>query len=93
MKDGPNQQDISAAQAYYNGDELEAKVEGVNQRTEVCAIEVWEMVYGKRRGDFDLRRAKEINDILRNTPGWEKYPYPKPFKHYGNQRGFKRKNV
>jgi putative DNA primase/helicase len=80
--------------AYYNGDDdLEAKPKGTQQRTKVCALEIWELVYGGRRKEIDDRKAKEINDVLRNTPGWKR-PNSKSkqlnFPGYGQQRAFVR---
>jgi predicted P-loop ATPase len=41
----------------------------------VCAREIWVEMLGYEEEKFTSGRAREINAILRNTPGWELYPH------------------
>lgn len=60
-------------------------------RSKVCALEVWCELFGEKPANLKRADSVEINQILRNAPGWEPantIRFPEP---YGRQRGFKRK--
>lgn len=46
----------------------------VTVKNRVCAIEIWSEMLGFSKDKFTTAKAREINDILRNTPGWGIYP-------------------
>lgn len=63
--------------------------EGTEVRTRVCAIEIWQELF---RGDpkgFTPMQAREINNILRQVPGWKIYSSVN-CGIYGRQRAFVR---
>lgn len=43
-------------------------------KNRVCAMEIWCELLGFPRDKFTNAKAKEINAILKNTPGWRIYP-------------------
>lgn len=43
-------------------------------RNRVCAMEVWEELLGLRKDKFTPAKAREINAVMKNTPGWGIYP-------------------
>ena len=80
--------DASMRRAFHAGGEG-FKFEGeFVARTEVCALEIWEVVFNGHKA-MNQRDARRINAIIRNVPGWE----VKVIRggHYRNQRGFSTK--
>src|SRR5690625_749948 len=66
--------------------------EGVTtERDRVCALEIWVEVYGGDPKNMKPMDARNINDIMREMPGWERSKSTLRFgKIYGTQRGFTR---
>lgn len=66
--------------------------EGTEVRTSVCAIEIWQELF---RGDpkaFTQAQAREINNILRQIPGWKNQSSVN-CGIYGRQRAFIRETI
>lgn len=40
----------------------------------VCALEIWSELLGFSKDKFTTAKAREINSVLKNTPGWIIYP-------------------
>lgn len=57
--------------------------DGSGIRNRVCALEVWTELLGFPRDKFTNAKAKEINAILKNTPGWKVYPNNKGKARHG----------
>ena len=57
-------------------------------RNRICALEIWCEVYNGQPKDLPRSTAAEINDTIRNLPGWEKCRVR--FGYCGVQRGFQR---
>ncbi|MBU5594899.1 virulence-associated E family protein [Amphibacillus sp. MSJ-3] len=67
------------------------QVEGTVQRDRVCALEIWVEVLGGDPKNFRPVDARNINDILREMPGWIQHRSTLRFgKLYGQQRAFVR---
>ncbi|SDJ76543.1 virulence-associated E family protein [Salimicrobium halophilum] len=71
--------------------------EGTMIRDRVCALEIWVECLGNSRNLFRAQDRREINDILRNMPGWKPNDSTKKGtlrfgKEYGVQRAYIRKN-
>ena len=64
------------------------KVEGTEERTKICAIEVWCEMLGNNMGRFNQREAREINNVLKQMDGWEPIASTRCGKPYGKQRAF-----
>jgi len=66
---------------------------GTEPKTKVCALEIWVELYKGDIGRLTNMQSREINDILKRTPGWG---YPQNSKTgmmrfgnlYGKQRAF-----
>jgi len=58
-------------------------------RKRVCALEIWQDYY-KQAGEMSYSDAKQINDLLREIPGWVKYAGKLRFEKYGLQRCYVR---
>lgn len=64
---------------------------GSVKRDRVCALEIWVELMGGDPKNFRPIDARNINDILRNMPGWKPYGSTLRFgKLYGQQRAFVR---
>lgn len=76
---------------YLNGDDNSP--EGVNQRRNVTAYEVYTELFGGSPKDFSLKVSREINDMLRQFKDWEytAFRYTKG-KLKSVKRGFVRKD-
>lgn len=87
---------ISARRRFIHGREFSSSLEGKVKRERVCAAEIWVELFEGEQRDLKQGKAKEINDILRNIEGWEKYSKSegrmKFGKNYGLQTAFIRKN-
>lgn len=62
-------------------------------KDKVCALEIWTEILHFPREKFTSAKAREINTVLKNTPGWKLYPYNKGrTRHgdYGKQTVFER---
>lgn len=63
-------------------------------RDKISVIEVWcELLEGDKK-DLDQRKSREITTLILKSGEWERIKTPRNFGYlYGNQRGFKRKNL
>lgn len=59
-------------------------VEDGKIRDKVCAIEIWCDLLNLSRDKFTTAKAREINLILKNTPGWRIYPKNNGRTRHGN---------
>lgn len=96
--------DINQRKNYFAGefdniieDEVEADVDNLVERDRVCSLEIWVECLGNDVKRFPPVERREINDVLRNMPGWQKYDGNKSGmlrfgKNYGNQRAFVKEN-
>ena len=67
--------------------------EGTEERTKVCALEVWCELLGGSKANFPNSEQREIKMIIEKC-GWERTPGAIKFSGgYGKQRGFKRSKV
>lgn len=65
-------------------------------RNRVCAMEIWCEMLGNNKETFTSGKAREINHVLKNTPGWRMYPSNNGrVRHgnYGTQTVFERVTV
>jgi predicted P-loop ATPase len=84
-----NEKDISARKLYLSGDF--GGQEGTAKRDRVCALEIWVEVFNGDPKQFRPVDARNINDILREMPGWKPYGSTLSFgKNYGQQRAYVR---
>jgi predicted P-loop ATPase len=58
-------------------------------RTEVCGIEIWEEMLGRRTSDLDQRQMQKIAFALKQVPGWHSAGRQNTEK-YGRQRVYRR---
>jgi len=83
--------DITERRMYLSGD-FEGEVPGTLEREKVCAMEVWVEAMNGIPKDLPPIKAREINDIIRRSPGWTEYRKSrgrmKFGKNYGIQRAF-----
>jgi len=77
-------------QEYFNPKEPFITSEGTEPRDRVCALEVWVEAMNGSPKAMGRMQAMEINNVLRNMPGWEPFRGVKKFGPYGVQRGFYR---
>jgi predicted P-loop ATPase len=61
---------------------------GSVERTKVCALEIYCELFGGTTKDMDRVKMREINDILRQVPGWKEEKKAAKFKIYGVQKLF-----
>lgn len=82
-----NKRSLNERRMYWSGEFRQGQCETI-ERDRICAAEVWceclngDLKYMKRADSV------EINSILANTTGWEKYRGR--FGVYGNQKGYKK---
>lgn len=83
--------DLSQRKLYLDGDFGHS--DKTMQRDRTCALEIWVEVLNGDPKNFRPVDARNINDILREMPGWEHHRgSPLSFgKPYGRQRAFVRK--
>lgn len=75
----------------YLDDEFNSYEGVTTERDRVCALEIWVEVYGGDPKNMKPMDARNINDIMREMPGWERSKSTLRFgKIYGTQRGFTR---
>ena len=81
--------DIGARRRYLHGTDFGEAPKGTVRRDRVCAIEIWVELFEGEPKQFGPIQAREINDILRRTPGWMYHKNKLRFgKIYGTQRAF-----
>lgn len=62
---------------------------GTEQKDEVCLLQIWCEALGKDKSDFNSMRARELSNIMRMLPEWERGKQ-KRFKIYGAQAFYRR---
>lgn len=76
------------------GDEAGDLADGRFLQVRTCAIAIWCECLGGNRVNFTNAKARELNTVLRNMPGWKPYKDNKSgkmrFKNYGVQRAYTR---
>lgn len=84
--------DMYERRNFINGGEFTDTYEATMLRTKVSVIEIWcELLNGDPKQLTPLQ-SREINDILRSLPGWERAKNPLNFgAAYGRQRAYVRK--
>ena len=60
------------------------------KRTKICALEIWVECFGKDAGAIRRMDTVEINNILSNIKGWERFKTVQRFGEFGRQKGFKK---
>lgn len=96
---------ISERKNYYAGefdplidsDDPTADIDNLIDREKVCSLEIWVECLGNDIKRFPPVERREINDVLRNMPGWKKYEGNKKGSlrfgnNYGSQRAFVKEN-
>lgn len=85
-----NSKELSERKLFLDGDF--GGNDGSVLRDRVCALEIWVEVFNGDPKQFRPVEARNINDILREMPGWFPYGSTLSFgKMYGQQRAFVRK--
>lgn len=62
---------------------------GTEQKDEVCLLQIWCEALGKDKSDFNSMRARELSNVMRMLPEWERGKQ-KRFKIYGAQAFYRR---
>ena len=75
---------------FFNPEDSFITNDGTEPRTRVCALEVWVEAMNGAPKAMGRMQANEINNVLRNLPGWEPIRKNARFGPYGVQRGFMR---
>lgn len=66
------------------------QAQGTIQRDRVCAIEIWCELFDGDMRNFELRYAREINNMLRVTEGWKRYETETGKQRFGKLYGIQR---
>ncbi|MFZ5818228.1 MAG: VapE domain-containing protein, partial [Bacillota bacterium] len=87
--------DIPERRQYIHGGDFGETPRGTVRRDRVCAMEVWVELFNGDPRTLSPMTAREINDILRQVPGWKPYIGGTQSRlyfgrHYGRQRAFVR---
>ena len=87
--------DTVSRKIYYNSynSDVEGQLGCFEPIDRVCAAAMWVEAIGGELKMLDKTKAREINDIVRNVPGWEQKAVIKFGDAYGNTRGFIREKV
>lgn len=56
----------------------------ITVKDRVCALEIWCELLGFSKDKFTTAKAREINGVLKNTPGWRVYPKNNGRVRHGN---------
>lgn len=84
--------DMYERRNYINGGEFSDTYEPTMLRTKVSVIEIWCELFNGDPKQLTPLLSREINDILRSLPGWERCTSSLRFgAAYGTQRGYIRK--
>lgn len=79
--------DLGKRQDFW-ADGFEDEGKGTEQRVKVCALEVWQELFNGDTKSYSQQQAREINNILRQLPGWRRSTSVDCGEPYGRQRGF-----
>jgi len=83
--------DMYERRNFINGSEFSDTYEPTMLRTKVCVLEIWCELFNGDPKQLTPLQSREINDILRSLPGWERSKNPLHFgKAYGKQRAYVR---
>lgn len=85
-----NELDIAERRGFIRGDGFDTDMEGAVKRDKVCALEVWVELLGGDLKRFPAADRRDINDVLRNTPGWNVYKDGESKLRFGNYYGGQR---
>lgn len=87
--------DINERRMFIHGSEFGDATEGNKQRERICVMEIWGELFQGDIKQLTPVQSREINDIMRRMPGWERYPNSSGLlkfgKIYGTQRAYIRK--
>lgn len=61
---------------------------GVAPRGTVCAMEIWQELFGRDRATYEQKWARKINDIIKKDTRWRQSTSVDCGQPYGRQRGF-----
>lgn len=90
------ERDLAARRQYLHGSDFGTQPEGTMPRTAVCVMEVWVEALGGDPKHMRPVQAREIHDIIRNTPGWKPHDSSggrMVFPIHGRQRAYVREAV
>lgn len=59
-------------------------------RQQCCIAEIWCELFGKDKKDMTRYNTRELNEIMKQIPGWEFVNSTKMFRIYGRQKYFRR---
>lgn len=68
-----DERDLNQRRAYLHGHEFGEEPEGTIRRDKVCVMEIWAELFEGDPKQLTQLHAREIHDILRQTPGWKPY--------------------
>jgi putative DNA primase/helicase len=81
---------IEERRRFIQDDDFGQVAKGTEKRDKICALEIWVELFNGHPARFNYLEAREINDVIRRTPGWDKEGSFRFGEIYGRQRGFKR---
>jgi predicted P-loop ATPase len=81
---------IDERRRFIHDDDFGGTTVGTVIRERVCAAEVWVELLNGQPGKISYVDAREINDVIRTTPEWNKEGNYRFGNIYGRQRGFSR---
>lgn len=56
-------------------------------------MEIWGELFEGDIKNLTPYQSREINDVIRKIPGWERYPNNKGFLRFGKLYGIQRKHI
>lgn len=75
----------------YWANAFEIQEKGTMQRQKVCALEIWQELFGGDLKGYTKLQAREINECMKKIDGWEARPTIYCGCLYGRQRAFVKK--
>ena len=82
--------DLGARLSFWAND-FGIQEKGKVQRQKVCALEIWQELFGGDLKGYTKLQAREINECMKKIDGWEARAKLRFGKLYGEQRGYVRK--
>lgn len=82
-----DEMDLNARRVFLE-DPLSKK--GTEKREYTCAAEIWCECLGNSKKDMDRYKTRQINEILKNLPGWQQANSTRNFSIYGKQKYYVR---
>lgn len=82
-----DKRDLGARRAYWGGEF--GRVEGVAERNQICAAEIWCECFNKDKADLSNSMSASINKLIGRIDGWELIG-PRTVHPYGSQRCYKK---